>query len=469
MTGPDRFTFLGVERRITAAADWNRRDWPKLWLYNAHYFDDLLAQSATAREPWHREILRRWIRENPPALGNGWEPYPTSLRIVNWVKWAQGAPETRVNEVRDSLAVQASWLRRRLEFHLLGNHLWVNAKALVFAGTWFEGPEADRWRASGLALFERELAEQILPDGGHVERSPMYQAIVLEDILDLVQLAQRTGSVIAASAVERWRTEALRMLGWLQAMSHPDGEIAQFNDAAFGIAPNVAALTDYARVLGLAVDDTPLPPRVRLGASGYERMQVGDAVLIADVAAIGPDHLTGHAHADTLSFELSVGRRRRLVNSGTSTYEAGTERCRQRGTAAHNTVEVDGQDSSEVWGSFRVARRARVFDVTTDEAPAGLTLAASHDGYRRLRGCVVHHRQSGQGERRAQAAAGGLGEGLLGGEPLGQEALLVDGRGVFTSLRLRQQTLHLGELDQLSFGQPVRQLAAFFLLDLGHP
>ncbi|EQD67636.1 Heparinase II/III family protein, partial [mine drainage metagenome] len=107
-----------------------------------------------------------------------------------------------------------------------------------------------------------------------------------------------------------------------------------------------------------------------------------------------PDYLPGHAHADTLSFELSLHGQRTLVNGGTATYEPGPERLRQRGTAAHNTVTVDGQDSSEVWSSFRVARRARPLDVAWGvDATGALWLAAAHDGYRRLPGHVTHRRR----------------------------------------------------------------------------
>jgi hypothetical protein len=85
---PDKFKFLNEEHDISSPSDWNRGDWPKLWLYNLHYFDDLNAEGASARHDQHDSLLRRWIAENPPGRGNGWEPYPTSLRIVNWIKWA---------------------------------------------------------------------------------------------------------------------------------------------------------------------------------------------------------------------------------------------------------------------------------------------------------------------------------------------------------------------------------------------
>lgn len=400
MRSARRFRFLSIERELAEPRDWNRADWPRLWLYNAHYFDDLVADGASARAAWHRDLIARWIAENSPGQGHGWDPYPTSLRVVNWVKWVL-AGNALDESARHSLAVQARWLRRRLEYHLLGNHLWANAKALVFAGAFFAGAEADLWRDRGLVLLRRELGEQILADGGHFERSPMYHAIVLEDLLDLVQLAAMHPGLFAEVDIARWKTTTMRMLRWLRVMTHPDGEIALFNDAALGIAPNRAALEAYASTLGLPQDPAPLAAIEAMPDSGYVRLQAGSAVLIADVGAIGPDYLPGHAHADTLSFELSLHGRRVLVNSGTSTYEPGSERLRQRGTAAHNTVTVDGQDSSEVWSSFRVARRARPHDVAWGvDATGSLWVAAAHDGYRRLPGRVTHRRRWEMDEKR---------------------------------------------------------------------
>lgn len=391
MVGPDDFRFLSTAGRIACAGDWNRADRPKLWQYNAHYFDDLVANAAPTRAPWHRAMLSRWIAENPPARGDGWEPYPCSLRIVNWLKWLLAGNDP-VPGMLDSLAVQVRWLRKRLEHHLLGNHLWANAKALAFAGACFQGDEAEAWLQHGLRLLQRELGEQVLGDGGHFERSPMYHAILTEDLLDLVQLADR-GSVIPARAGDDWRRAATRMLDWAGVMAHPDAGPSFFNDAALDIAPDLQALRDYAARIGLTLPTLPGDGLRLLRDSGYARLAAGPAVLLADVAPVGPDYLPGHAHADTLSFELSVHGRRMLVNGGTSTYENDTKRLRQRGTAAHNTVVVDGQDSSEVWSAFRVARRARVHDVVGAETEHGLRLSAWHDGYLRLPGKVRHRRE----------------------------------------------------------------------------
>lgn len=81
------------------------------------------------------------------------------------------------------------------------------------------------------------------------------------------------------------------------------------------------------------------------------------------------------------------------MNSGISQYGDDGERHRQRSTAAHNTVEVDDENSSEVWAGFRVARRAKPFNVYLQESEGKVCLRASHDGYKRLSGKVLHHRR----------------------------------------------------------------------------
>ena len=134
-------------------------------------------------------------------------------------------------------------------------------------------------------------------------------------------------------------------------------------------------------------------PVINLAESGYVRADTGHAVVFIDLAPIGPDYLPGHAHADTLSFELSIGKRRVFVNSGTSMYGKEQERLRQRGTAAHNTVLIDGHNSSEVWAGFRVGRRARVTETVVDSSINGnIKIYGIHDGYRRLPGSPMHCR-----------------------------------------------------------------------------
>ncbi len=393
MTGPVTFRLLSESHDLNECG-WDPPTVSRLWRYNLHYFDDLNAVSASERRGWHEPLVRRWISENPVGQGTGWEPYPVSLRMVNWAKWilAGHAPSS---EMLTSLAVQARWLASRLEWHLLGNHLLANAKALIFSGLLFAGAEPDSWRDLGMRVLMREVGEQVLPDGGHFELSPMYHAIVLEDLLDLVNAGAAFPDAFD-SAQRVWLgklpTVIDRMRSWLAAMCHPDGEISFFNDAALGIASHPVLIQDYAARLGLGVACQAPDGVVNLVDSGFVRVAIGDCVAILDVGRVGPHHLPAHAHADTLSFEMSLRGRRVLVNSGTSLYDAGAERSRQRATESHNTVSVDGCSSSEVWASFRVGSKARPFALRIDRHCNAIAVTCAHDGYRRLRPAVTHSR-----------------------------------------------------------------------------
>ena len=387
-TGSLRLRFLSVERALDDCG-WDRPEVDRLWRYNLHYFDDLNAEAAAHRRDWQRDLMARWLAGNPPAQGTGWEPYPISLRVVNWIKWFLAGQPTEAAWLH-SLAVQVRWLRGRLERHLLGNHLFANAKALVFAGLFFDGDEARGWLDTGVAILARELPEQILTDGGHFERSTMYHALALEDLLDLINIlrAHAHESAPASQLLPALTRHASAMLNWLRCMSHPDGGIALFNDAALGIAPDNAELESYAQRLGIQAAQPPAEGLTDLMPSGYVRAARGPAVALLDAAPIGPDYLMGHAHADTLAFELSLQGRRVIVNGGTSCYGLGAQRLRERGTAWHSTVQVGNADSSEVWSGFRVGRRARV----TFRRLQGWEVMASHDGWRFLPGAPVHRR-----------------------------------------------------------------------------
>lgn len=396
LMGPQEYCFLNVRGNLSEVG-WNGSQRDRLWRYNQHYFDDLNARDSQSRREWHLALLKDWVHGNPPLAGTGWEPYPSSLRIVNWLKWHWNG-EALPPECVHSLALQIRYLNKRVEWHLLGNHILANAKALVFAGLAFDGAEAQGWLEKGLRILKHQLPEQILTDGGHFELSPMYQSIVLEDLLDLINAARASCGRIPELLVSQWRELAGRMCGWLLTMTHPDGEIAFFNDAATGIAATPGELVAYSSRLGVRVgsglehsrDDTPGADL--LGDSGYLRLHSRSAVALLDVARIGPDYLPGHAHADTLSFELSIHDHRAIVNGGTSRYDTDEQRLAERGTAAHSTVEVNGQDSSEVWSSFRVGRRARPFGLEQCQRDGVIVVACSHDGYRRLPGHPVHRR-----------------------------------------------------------------------------
>lgn len=371
-------------------SDWNDPKRSKLWLYNLHYFDDLNCEDSSNRFDKHFKLVNRWINENSPGVGNGWEPYPISLRVVNWIKWFlvyENASERQLA----SLALQVKVLHQTLETHLLGNHIFANAKALLFAGLYFKGDEADQWFASALTLLAREIPEQILEDGGHFELSPMYHATIIVDFLDIVSLLYCYQDDRTRWLEEECKRRSVEMLQWLAVMTHPDGCVSLFNDAATDIAPTLAQLVLTAKANDIEMPSADQDTLTHLESSGYFRLNLEEAALIGDIGRVGPDYIPGHAHCDTLSFELSLFGRRLIVNSGTSLYGINAERVRQRGTAAHSTVVINGENSSEVWGGFRVAQRAKPFDVLVDKISN--TIKCSHDGYKRLRGKPIHTRQ----------------------------------------------------------------------------
>ena len=394
LISPKTFSLLESERGFSAL-DWQAPDIEKLWLYNLHYFDFLHGDNSQNQTSWQRDLIKDWIDQNPPHKGIGWDPYPTSQRIVNWIKWALNGNELERAELK-SLNLQSEWLSRRIEWHIRGNHLLANAKALVFAGLFMKGRRCSEWFNIGVKILIEEMDEQILPDGGHFERSTMYQALVLEDLLDLINLIQvyQVENPILIELREVLTSKSVQMFEWLKIMIHPDGQVADFNDSIKKVAPDLTELIEYGTKLSLKFSEIKDDSRI-LPSSGYARLsnQNKSAIAFLDVGPIGPDYLPGHGHADTLSFELSIHGKRVVVNAGTSTYEEGPQRQFERSTSAHSTLQIDNLDSSEIWSSFRVGKRAKPMNFKKSLSKHRQWVCCSHDGYQsRLSGRPIHQR-----------------------------------------------------------------------------
>ena len=163
------------------------------------------------------DLIERWLLDNPAPDGNGWEPYARSMRIVNWIKWyVTGNSLSKL--ATESLFLQSRALAQQIEYHLLANHLLANAKALYFAGLFFDHPEAATWREIGARILRDEVQEQILWDGGHFELSPMYHQIMLFRVLDCINLVEHNGWK-KHELIELLKRKAVSMLGWLNAIT----------------------------------------------------------------------------------------------------------------------------------------------------------------------------------------------------------------------------------------------------------
>ncbi len=396
-TGDFGFVFLDTPRTFErGAVDWRCADVSKLWRYNLHYFDYLLDETRSLDARDH--LIDDWIEKNPPGAADAWEPYTVSLRIVNWIDYFLRTEDTRPpkDPWLSSLYGQAMWLERNIEHHILANHYLKNAVALIFAGVFFAGRHPDRWLDRGIRILAEEVREQILPDGGHFERSPLYHALVAQDLVDVVNILSRNKTGAKPASVELFEDKARAALEFLEDILHPDGEIPLFNDAATGIALHPSALQAYARdvLQPKSVHRTENEALILKPETGYYGCRLDGDFLLIDCGPIGPKYQPGHAHCDTLSFELSVNGRRVIVDSGVSGYDNDDLRAYVRSTAAHNTLKINGIEQSEMWGGFRVGRRARPLSARLERREDGaVAFAGAHDGYRHLWQGVIHNRQ----------------------------------------------------------------------------
>lgn len=391
VSSDDSLNFLNEKGRYIDRNTWNSPQYSKLWLYNLHYFNDLNSFTADKNKALHIRFLDLWIKENPITEGIGWEPYTLSLRIINITKaWLSGLEIT--SDIKISLYNQAEYLSHNLEYHLLGNHYFSNLKALFFSGIVFENKA---WIDLSKKYLQKEIDEQILPDGGHFELSPMYQALAMTDLLDIYNLVRSVNDPIYKDFEKKLKNNILKMYEYLNLVSHPDEGYAFFNDSVNGIAPSKKIISEYMSDLDLSIeiDKEDALSILHLSDSGLYVARNRFIKIIFDVGHIGANYIPGHAHADTLSFETSVCKQRVIVNSGISTYKKSKERLNQRKTLSHNTVEIDGKDSSQVWDSFRVANRAKVLSVSKEIKNNELIMRGEHDGYSKLFSKVIHSRE----------------------------------------------------------------------------
>ncbi len=382
-------SFLNVKKLLEFPNDWNDESRGKLWLYNLHYFEDLLSHNAIDKEKFHIKLFDLWIEHNDVGHGNGWEPYTISIRINNFLKaWLNGLNLDQKHF--KSLHDQASYLSTCLEKHLLANHYFANLKALLFAGVIFDNQKWIRIAYEGL---NKEIDEQILNDGTHFELSPMYHTIFLTDLLDIINLSKYKPKYFEENFIEKIKQNIKKMFSCLNSLVHADNGLSYFNDSVDGIAPSKFKLTEYAKKLSLEIDDLNQRNLLCLEDSGFIIAQTKSNKIIFNATNISPDYNPGHAHADSLSFEMSIGNERVFVNKGISRYGDSSKRIEERATRSHNTVCVDEVDSSQVWSGFRVAKRATIKKRDCKILQKGkIIMSAEHDGFKKIFNGPIHKR-----------------------------------------------------------------------------
>lgn len=386
------FTFLSRTITMRGGVDWTAPGpgpHDQLWRMCLHYMEYLEEVDDAA----FIALVESWIAANPSPRPGAWRDsynsYALSIRVVVWMQQlarrAEGLPEDFSARVVASLAGQLRFLERNLETDIGGNHLVKNVKALIWASAFFTGRDAARWRATGLRLLAGLIAEQVLPDGMHDERSPSYHAQVFADLLEcrLALGADPLGGALDAALARMAQAGA--------DLVHPDGLVPLFNDAGLSMAYAPGeCLAAYEALVGPA----PTPRSVfAFPDAGYYGLRHGDTLFLADCGPIAPDALVAHAHGDVLSFEWSVGGRRMIVDQGVYEYVAGARRQAARAASSHNTLALDGADQADFFGAFRCGRRPRVSVLAYEARPDGFLLEGTHDGFAHLPGRPRHVRR----------------------------------------------------------------------------
>lgn len=363
----DTFSFLNISDTFSS---WNTTTNGMLWAYNLNYMDWLQQDDIDFQEAciW----IDRFIHDLPQNQ-IGLDPYPIALRSINWIKFIvqqnDNIEQERLCKWNSCLYSQLSLLERKLEYHLLGNHLLEDAYALFIGAIYFK--DKCMFEKSSKLLL-KELKEQILSDGAHYEQSPMYHCILLDRLLDCYNFSKYNIRFLGQLEItDKLKKYAQQMLGHLECILYADRTFPLFNDSANKISPKPSALMDYAHRLGLQWQKIPL------NVCGYRKFQTQRMEVIMDVGNITATYQAGHTHADTFTYELRFDGIPIVVDTGVSTYDKTPRRQYERSTEAHNTVTVGKQNSSEVWGGFRVGKRAKV-QLLTDCVDY---LEAKHNGY----------------------------------------------------------------------------------------
>jgi uncharacterized heparinase superfamily protein len=361
---------------------------------------DLRALGTDAARLRARALVAEWIAA--PALDAiAQRPDVAGARISAWLGhydfFAGSADDTFRHKLMARLVSDARSLSASLPTEELDARALTALKGLIAAAVAL--PDHAAFLARALRVLPQEIARQILPDGCHCERSPAQQLAVLQDLTDiraLLQAAQAQPPGALAPAIER-------MAPALRALRHADGGLALFN----GSKEEGAALIELA--LGQAGRAGRAPSALADG--GFHRLQAGRSVLIMDCGAPAAPKLDRFAHAGTLSFELSIGRDRLIVNCGAAPASTGEWRDACRATAAHSTLVIADTNSSELRPEG-LGRRPELVDVQRQEANGAHWLDASHDGWRKPFGAIHRRRlymaESGEdirGEDAVEAAS----------------------------------------------------------------
>ncbi len=361
-----------------AGADWRHEMHSFTWLR------DLRALGGDAARRQARDLVNAWLEAHRTWSLPAWDPLTSGRRLASWLGcfefFAASADIEFRHRLLVSIAQQAQHLCRALPAGLGGAELIAAAKGLIFAAAALPGGAA--WRQEGLAILRRELPRQILADGGHVERNPSRHMAVLRDLIDIRAALARRGAGADQEFSKELTAAIEAMAPVLRMYQHGDGGLGLFNGSLEEEAWRVELVLQRA--------GGPRRPLNEAPDAGFHRLRAGRTTVLIDTGAPPPRGLDAHAHAGALSFEMSAGRERIIVNCGARPHDA-VWREAQRATAAHSTLVLGDTNSARLRGKG-LGRGPRITGFQRKEKDGQAWLEAAHDGYARGFG-AVHRRR----------------------------------------------------------------------------
>jgi uncharacterized heparinase superfamily protein len=389
-----RFKFQGEAVDANERSIFDRPAPSAEWLEALHGFAWMPPLSAAGGEPARTlatNLVTQWLKRNGKYTEPAWLPHVMGRRLSTI--FAHGRFVVSNSEmlwrskVFVSLREQSRMLARVAGEAPEGIPRLEAAAALALSGTCLS--DSPKRLHAGLTRLEAELARQILPDGGHISRSPEKLVLAFRQVLMVMEALSGTNQVIPQGV----RSAHDRMAPMIRFFRHGDGALALFNGGAEGDARMIAAL--------LQRDDVKGQPFAYARHSAYHRMTANRSLVLFDCGTPPPGAYSVNAHAGCLAFELSAGPQRIVVNCGTAAL-AGHRRWQSalRATAAHSTVTVSDTSSAVVlregWVRNRLGGRLIHGPVNIEtrrlETEKGTTAIASHDGYMNPFG-VRHERE----------------------------------------------------------------------------
>lgn len=335
-----------------------------------------------------RWITDQWIGlHGSRTRGVAWDNEVVARRIISWLSHSpivlQDADAGFYRRFTTSLGQQVRYLQRRADSLPDGLPRLKAHIAIAMASIAAEARPAAMRRAG--RLLDRELERQVLPDGSHISRNPQASVDLLFDLLPLRQSYINLGHEVPSRLIP----VIDRMFPAVRFFRHSSGDLALFNGSSSSLATDLMSVLRY--------DETSGQTFKALPHGRFHRLSAGDTVILVDTGKPISARLSATAHAGCLSFELSSGRNRFIVNSGSPRFAG--ERLRQlaRTTAAHTTVCIGDMSSARIAHSSRlgpvmVSGPSRI-EMERQTGPDGSDrLSARHDGYVEKFG-VLHERE----------------------------------------------------------------------------